>query len=537
MLRSRFSSYSCIVLCFVILQGTVVPRVAIAQDGRDVLGGLLQELVRSQLERRERKRRESMRPQPGQLAPGQPPAARPVITQKMRQAQQYCNSFSTECDRLAGLLRRDAQRTPGLRVHLDQVLKLKARSALMSQRFAQPRPESVVMDDIRELDRDWRLAAFQLNQVRGLSSDCQQSVKRLDGYNQQCCKLYDIAPQVDRRELVRLADALAAEIHHLEQDVEHELRGNRNAGQFLLQLRRIEARARLLADSFAENDPYDSVVGEFKQLMIQWNSISHTIEALNDRHIERTELQIHEITRAIYTQLHLQVAIDHVHLQHLSTVTQQHVKELSDMLTLTVLVQLPDAQAVLKSAQGLHATTNHICDCIIKKESQQDIIEDWQALHTSWREFDHHTQNIDSPRIRTLRQEITAHVDAMRTTLGIQLVFDRREVVRLAAALDGIAEQAHYHVGQWQKRPGANVDAGLIRSAKRLIVDCHHMHEECAGTASREHLLRDCNKLVADWARLRPQLARCNTVDKATLMRISDQATAHLIRLQTMLES
>ena len=131
---------------------------------------------------------------------------------------------------------------------------------------------------------------------------------------------------------------------------------------------------------------------------------------------------------------------------------------------------------------------------------------------------------IDSPRIRTLRQEITGELEAVRQALGVQLAFDRNKVVRLIAELEGIAEQAQYHVAQWQRRPGANVDASMIRAAKKLIQDCHRLHEGCVASMTREQLARDCRKLAQDWSKLRPQLMACKTIDKHTLRRIADDA-------------
>lgn len=531
---ARCSTTWLILLTLII--GTAAPRVAVAQSGRDVIGGLLRGLLESELERRRDDRDVPGRPMlVPERRPNRPSPPRAGGSATMR-AREYFGSFGSESKRLAEQLQRDSRKVSGLRSHMSDVLKLQLQTELLNLQYAKTQSDEVLIRDIQALDQAWRATSYKLNRTAGLTDQCKQSIGRLDAINQQCCKLFDLGPQLNRREIVRLADALASEIHHLERDVEFELRGRKRTQQLVMRIRRIETRAKLLSDSAADGDPADILVSSFKQFVGEWNSLSVKLQSFNDRHIDRTVEQIHAINRGMYEQLQLPMGIDRGNIEHLSTLTQQKVRALSDTFSLTMLTELGDGPAILLAAKALNAEATHICECVAAKQSDADLISHWQTLDIAWREFDHYTQPIDSPRIRNLRQQISAQIEAMRHGLGVQLAFDRREVVRLVAELEGIAEQAQHHVGQWQSRPGARVDATMIRSAKKLIKDCHHLHEECAGTTTQERLARDCRKLAEDWSKLRPQLMACQTIDQHTLRRISDQATARLIRLQTILE-
>lgn len=541
----RFPKVVSVLLAIAIFQSSFATPV-FAQKGSDLLGGLLQELVRSQIERREQKQRAG-RPnlQPTQPFPTQPrprtnrPAPQPqprtvVIPQKMRTAQGYFTSFATECDRLAFQLNQQSRTVPGVRTHLDKVLRLKARSALLQQRYSQPAQNHVIIDDIHELDREWRTASYQLSQLN-LNSTCKQSITKLDGLNRQCCELYNVAPEVDLRAVARLADSLADEFHHLERDVSVELRGNPNAQQFVFSLRRLAKRTELFADAVSDRSSYDVIVNQFKPLVAEWNPIARSMAGFNDRHINRTVDAAHGMIRNLHEQLWLPVGLNRERLTLLGAATRQQLKEMQDFLPLSLLVDLQDGPQILTSAKTVRDASVHMCGCLEGNDSIEDLVADWQVLDKSWREFDHYTETVDAPQLRILREEIDTHINDMREGLGIQLVFDRRAVVLAAAELDGLAEQAQYHLQQWSRRPGSNVDQGMMRAASRIIQDCHHLHEECAGRESREHLARDCDKLVTAWTKLRPQLAACQTVDQVALRRISDQATVKLIQLQTML--
>ncbi len=534
-INKRFVALLIVIVAF----SAVAQSTAQAQQGpgAEILQGLLRDLLQSKVDRRNEPRRE-LKHHP-LLVPGERSAQQrapdrvPAVVIK---AGGFYASFAKESQQLVRLLRADARKVPGIGSQLGNILQLQTRAQLMSDKFATPQKEDFILGNISALDRDWRSAAYQLNQLPGLAAACAQSIGRLDRLNEQSCALFDIQPQINRRELIRLADSFGAEIHHLERDVESELRGRPRAQRLIMQLRRAEAKANLLSDSIADGDSLDIIVPVYKQLLAEWNKLGNTLEAFNNRHIDRTVEEIHEVNRKIQERLWLPIGVDREHIKHLAFSIRDQTKALGDTFSLTMLTELPDSVTVLKAAQGLNTETAHLCAEIETNGSTDDLVTHWTELDAAWQAFDRHTAPIDSPRINNLRQQVSRNVDAMRQALGIRLVFDRREVIRIVAELEGIAEQAQYHVGQWQRRPGASLEAGLIRAAKKMITDVNHLHKEAVGSASREHLARDCQKLTQNWSQLRPMLMACRTADQRTLRRIADDATAKLIHLQTLLQ-
>lgn len=509
---------------------------AVAQRAREVVGGLLRELLESEIERRDQgETRDRTRREPDREI--RPPRAKIDGSAKSRQARGYFQTFANQSQQLSRLLEQQARTTPGVRSQLDEVLQLQARTDFLNQRYAQPQPDRVLSQDIQQLDRDWRSVSYRLGNLPSLSDQCRSTIKRLDEVNRRCCELFDLGPQVNRRELARLADALAAEIHHLERDVEFELRSSPQARSIANQLRRIGARAKLLGDSATDGDTYEILVAEFKRFNNEWTNLQRQLERFSDRHIDRTIEEIHDINRRLHEQLLLPIRIDRSHLKHLINQAGQRITSLTDTFTLTMLAETPDVGGILGSTRTLHEEIEHLQESVARKAPEEELFEHWQVLDSAWKEFDHYTEAVKSGRIRGLRHEISALIEAMRRDLGVQLSFNRREVVQLAAELEGIMEQAYFHAQQWQRRPGARVDDSLIRDLKRFVDDCHHLHEECASRSEREHLARDCRELTQSWTRLRPKLLNCETIDRNALRRISDEATTRLVRLQVMFEN
>ena len=514
----------------------VAAPTASAQPAK-ILDGLLQDLLESQVERRQPRQRDQADESllvPGrrsnrQVAPDRVP---PVV---MTASRSYAE-FAEDAGRLVRRLRSESRTIPGVSSQLDDVLTLETRARLMSQKFSRPQKEDFILDNIRALDRDWRTTAHRLERIRGLSDDCRRMVTSLNNLNQRTCGLFQLQPQLDRRALVRLVDSLAAELHHLERDVEYEVRSQSQVRRLVTRIRRAEAKIRLLSDSIADGDAAEIVVETFRQFLGEWKSLSQQLVAFHDRHIDRTIEQVRQINRQVQEHLRMSVGVDREHVQALAAGTREHVNELGDAYSLSMLWAMPNPEVVVKAARQLVIESQHLCEEVESDRTDEHLVEHWGRLEQAWRTFEQHSQAVGSTRIRTLRRQISGNLEALRQTLGVQLMFDRSLVVRAVAELEGIAEQAQLHIAHWQRRPGARFDAGLIRASDGLIQDIHHLHEAAAGSASRAELTLACQQLAQKWGQLRPLLMACRTIDQRALRRIADDGTEKLIHLQTLLE-
>ena len=111
-----------------------------AQDGK-LIGGLLRELLESQVRRRDEKRRQLVIPGQKIIVPREVPA-------NIRTARGYCDSFASESQRLVQVLRKQAINVGGVRPSIDELLRLQARAELTSKRFASPLENRVVIEDL-----------------------------------------------------------------------------------------------------------------------------------------------------------------------------------------------------------------------------------------------------------------------------------------------------------------------------------------------------------------------------------------------------
>ncbi|CAN0354676.1 unnamed protein product, partial [Ectocarpus sp. 4 AP-2014] len=236
------------------------------------------------------------------------------------------------------LLRKEVRRNRAVAPYLVPMIRVKSRAEMLQRKYKNAPSDQVMLADLQELDREWRNTAHGLAQINGLPASCRKSIGRLTEICSMCCSPFEIAPQFDRREVARLSDSLAAELHHLERDIEYEVRNPRRAQKLLLQVQRAEGLAELVGEAAHQGDPLEVVVDAFKRFRAEWRPLAGTLQSLNDRHIERTLAEARELGRALASQLRLGNEIDRQRLTVLAENARQHITKTYNTVTLTSLI-------------------------------------------------------------------------------------------------------------------------------------------------------------------------------------------------------
>ena len=508
---------------------------AFAQDGK-ILGGLLRELIQSELQRRQ----ESAFPlgqQPLPIArPGQSqPQPSREFSQQLRGVRGHANSFVSESAGLLRAMEAESRRHAGLHNHLDEVRKLNALATYVQQNLGQSPQRSYVVNELGQLDAQWRMAKYHLQQVPQLPGSCNNYIERLDGLRQKMCDPFDITPQFDRRELVRLIEALAAEIHHLQRDVQYEARSNPRARQLTFKLQGIETRIRLLSDAAYGRERYDEIVAEYNAMSDQLSPISQAIFQLNDVRIDRTFEQIRQLDQAIREQLWLPQQLDIAHISHIADMGAAQINSAMSLVTLPMLLEAQNSEALLREAKLLDRAMVQMCECAVVGATSQDLVLRWQELDNAWGRLDRLASTFQSPEFQNARQLVQMHLSDLRVALGIELVFDRPQIQRYGSEIDGIADQLVFHVTQWQRRPNSNLTNATVRLTNDFARSCREFHRQCGlQDVPQQDLRKSCNNLINAWSPLRTELAKCDSPDLQSILRVADKSTNCLLHLQTL---
>ena len=146
---------------------------------RQFVEGLLQSLIDSQLDREA-------------PPPNRSPLPRP--DDKLIAARQHLDSFSTESAELINHWSANAAQAPGTRQMLGDLIKLNATVSNVQSRAANARRVEDLAPDFVALDRDWRLMAYRMKQIEGLSPECVRCIGHLNELDTTLCGVFGISP-------------------------------------------------------------------------------------------------------------------------------------------------------------------------------------------------------------------------------------------------------------------------------------------------------------------------------------------------------
>ncbi|MCL4202846.1 MAG: hypothetical protein KJ000_10135 [Pirellulaceae bacterium] len=507
---------------------TLAPSVVQAQTPRDQRRELVEGLLRTFLEAQIEKNLRPDRPAP-------PPQAIPADLVKAREA---LSGFAREAKQLYELLQAESVRNATARQYLPDMMRVAAQAGVLADQSTRIYDVQLLGREFRDLDRQWRLLSYRLDQADGLARLCSPSVRRLDGFAAALGQLCGIQPQTDYRELLRQTDALNADLQRLVDEIEIGLGRTRDAQMLQFQGRRIQQQVRLLANLIAQQTSRTAIVAEFQRYQQSWQPFAASLWPLGQRNLERTLRSIEETDRQIHELLWLPVPINRQHLQHLTEVLMDRVDELLDRVTLRVLMELRGAENVLNTAGEFHGVCEHFAGVVVQRGTPVELRQEYQFVVEAWPAFSACFRSARDPDILNLLKEIELTFVALRDALRIAPEFDRRLAVQRAALLAYSSERLADEV-----RDGAGKDSrypppwrtGFVQASSTFRQETQAFNEALMQRRTVTELADMANQLTRSWVRLqRDYLPKVDAARRGTLDELANEITPVLVELQAM---
>jgi len=489
---------------------------------RDFVEGLLQNLIESQLNR--------LRPPP----PG-PPGRRPAP--EIRQVQQTLAAFSQESSRLIEALEDDMKRLPGIRPVLGDALQVKAASAVLVEKSARAHDLRWIQEDAQNLDRDWRVLSYRLQQTQELSRPCLQHVDNLNKLDQTLCTLLGIQPQLDRTELIRLTAGLTADLQNLLEEIEIEMPRSPTRDQVVLEGYRARQQARLVSAAIAEPAPYDMVVAEYRRFHNLWTSLAARLRPLPLRRVERNVRRIWQTDREMSELLWIPFSVDRTQLLHLSKILVGDVDDLFDGVSLNMLIDLPAADRVLPTAGEFYGLCEYFLICVEDGQGYPELAGAYRDVEEAWPRFASCFQPLKAGEVPRLLKEIEQAVASLREALGIRPLLDVEMAMQLTALVDNLAEHFEQDVTNHFRQAGGyekEFQTEVLQTATAFRQTAHHLHEAMTGGNSADHLRRDIAETSQVWDRLYGYVPKFTAEEKAHLQEVAAKLGPALVKLQML---
>ncbi|MCG6157174.1 hypothetical protein [Rubinisphaera margarita] len=467
-----------------------------------------------------------------------PPTNRPGNQSQAFRTQ--INQFTQEASRLFDVLTTDVYQNLGLKTHLNPTLEVQAQAMVLSQLSDRGTEWTMLRNEFQTLDRDWRLLSYRLKATSGLSNAARTSVTRLDELDKQLCTLFEVSPQIDQREFLRLTDSLQTDLRNLFDDISIELGRTQQARELLVQGRLIEQQVRFMASAIDVQQSRETALSEFKKFHDLWGPFASQLWPLRNRYIERSLQRIEQTDRELHELLWLEVQVDNRQLTRLTESLTNDFDRLFKATTLSQLMTLKDRDVIIRVAPDLNAANNRLSQSIKENRPMQQLQSEYRTMEQKWRQLETAYRTCTESDILRLVKSTDLTIASMQDALQLKTSFDRTRAMQLLASLENFGEHL-------QERFSADVLTNTRYNRKFSIQGLHtcqqftafarNIHYDLSEGANPDELRARCDTLVRGWNYLNDEyIHKLEGSERERLNRLGSQITPLIVQLQTMFE-
>ncbi|MEM1062966.1 MAG: hypothetical protein AAGJ97_11630, partial [Planctomycetota bacterium] len=445
--------------------------------------------------------------------------------------------FANGSNRLYGELERDMNRVAGLRAELSEMLKIRARAAVLARQIDGLNAVDTYASDIYGLDRDWRRLSYRLGNLIGLSRDATRMITDLDRTNETVTAQLQLGPSIDKRGLIAATGDLRAHLDNLVQEVRYEV-GRSPSGQELDTLgRRVAANADYLSGLAVEETPLTRLQEDYNRFDREWSDYEQRLRRITSRYIERGVTRVHETTQELRELLLIPQELDRGELVYLTRGLEREVNEFFKGAQLMLLMKLPDSQAALTTAGRFYGMLENFVGQVDANRSKQELVTAFGAIEDGWGEFERVYRPIPNDRAQQVLDTIDGQVRNLRTAMFIRESFDDERAIELAAELQTLATHLDYDARRWLEKARPAERSTIERDIAAYVRGTTELYEGLIrGVSDRDAARRKCDDVYNVWRRVYDHVIKCYTEERPYLARTSSRTTPALVELRTMLD-
>lgn len=522
-------------LIFAVMIAGLVPGSVFAQgqngtQRRELFENLLQSLIDSRMD--------GVQQQQPQQFYGPPVDRRPPAQDQ--ETRRLVNNFSQEAIRLFDAISTDSRQNPSMRSLLNPTLEVQASATILGQLISQNSDWATVRQEFTTLDRNWRLLSHRLQSTISLSTTARNSVKAMDTIDTQLSKIFDVSPQVDNREFLRLTDTLKADLQSLLDDIAIELGQSQQARQLLVQGRLIEQQVRFMANAIEYQQSHEIAVAEFKKFHELWGPFAAQLWPLNNRYLERSLQRIEQADRELHEILWIDIPVDNTQLSRLTTVLTTDIETLFQTTTLRQLLDMQSRDTLLRSATELHAANKRLTESISQNRNLQQLQADFRIVDQKWRQLEASYSTCNQREILRLIKTTDQTMVSIQQALQVGNVFDHDLAMQILASLENYGEHLQEAFStKVLPKPQYNRQFSIqgLHTSQQFTAFARNIHYDLAAGSKPEDVRARCDTLVRGWNYLNGEyIHKLNGREREDLNRLSSQITPLIVQLQTMFE-
>jgi hypothetical protein len=445
--------------------------------------------------------------------------------------------FANSAAKLVNALRFEERYSPNIRVLLADAIDVQARAYSLAQNADRyPNAESLA-NEFAQLDRNWRLLAYQIQQTRNIGSNVTNQVDNLNRWNQQLERLTQTEPQIQREDLSRHLVILWSELQHMADEMRFELYRHPKQNELTSATRDLANRARQLQVAAERGYPHSEIERYYNEFYSQWMPIKRQLRMVDSRQIESFINRIATENDRLHELLLLDPVIDGRDILYMAETLKQNVDVACDTISLRRLIAVPNSVNIYRQMQDFYVQCNDFKQTVSTETNLENVRWDFRELDVSWNDLKTALAPVAQPDTQQKVSFVDKYVSELRSALGLQPSVSHDQAVQLAASVDNMSDLLAYdvrrYVGQSGNYPSQFRDS-LTNLASTFRNSARTVYETIGARGSETAIRQRVQELAYNWHQLESQLAKVRAEDRAALVGTVQYLVPTVTKLQVM---
>lgn len=451
----------------------------------------------------------------------------------INEVRQTLNEFSKDSSALAISLNRIMYQVPGVREYIADVLKIRARASILSDRMNRSSDLNQIASEYGEIDQLWRVVSLQLENVRGLDRETQSLIARMNQSERKLGDLLQTGPQLKRTELLTQTSALSNALGILVEDIEIEFSREPQRFELVRAGQEVEQRMVQVSNLIIDRQSYDSIKREYLAFRDSWNSFATRLRPYHNRIISRGIQRVVQQDRSIQELLWLpQDGANMQEIAHLTEALKRDVDEFYRRATLRLLISLPPANYIATSDE-FYGTVENLIDTVNHNESTNNLITSFSYIEQSWKDFSAMFHTVESPAALQLLDKVNNSINALRVSLRIEQPSESIDLAKLVVSLETQSTQLSVIAEQWLATESPSFRQSTQNSIRDFSNTAHELHRIILMQPAATALVRSkSSELFESWFLVHEKISRCETREKYQLQETAVRITQMLMDLR-----
>ena len=434
-----------------------------------------------------------------------------------RVVQNLLNESVAESDRLYRALQQDYQRYPEIRPFLSDLISMRARASRAAQDMTAAIPLEQLLPQFQQMGSDWRLLSHQMSQSRQLGRTSLDSIDRIDRLVRELEKVFQMEPQLNRRELLTEFARLDSALRNLVQELEMDPTPGDKIFQLTLDARKLNQQAYRIQQMVLDQATYTAIVAEYNRLETMLAAVVPNVRLLNNRFLERSMREITLADSRLHDLLWLEQQTSRDELRQIANALMRDVDEFYNRVPLKLLLSFKDVASILQTADDFYVTVQNFRDCVDRNENEQSILQCYRYVEEQGLVFTRAFQPLKSSAGKVVLREIEDGVLALRNELnlsGTVTTVDTRALTPTAASLELYAEHLELDVKQWLSRERPAFSSAALQAAAKFKQRAAGIHRMLQARPSTNQLKTEISDLSEEFRLIYQYLGQCRTADR-----------------------